>query len=398
MTPARALRVITTAVVRDFSAALQAELDALRSADRLRACPELAGVSRHRPLGPTGPLLSFSSNDYLGLASHPSLVEAATASFATQGLGAGAARLVTGNLPAHRDLEATLATFLERPAALAFPTGYQANLGVLTALAGPEDLIASDAANHASLIDGCRLSRARVAIFAHGDAAAAARALATPGSFRRRFLVTESLFSMDGDEAPLAALAQAATAVDAVLVVDEAHALGVCGPGGRGLCAAAGVEPDVLIGTLGKAFGAAGGFVSGSLPLKDLLLNRARTFVFTTAPPPPIAAAAAAGVRLAAGPEGENRRERLRANATFLTDRLGGRMPPPPGPIVPIVVGSDASALAAAAVLRAAGLFVPAIRPPTVPEGTARLRVTLSSEHTQPELELLAQALLRVLP
>lgn len=384
--------------MRDFSAVLQAELEALRRADRLRAVPELSGSSRHHPTGPTGPLLSFASNDYLGLASHPAILAASAAAAAEEGFGAGAARLVTGNLPAHRDLEIALAGFLGRPAALAFPSGYQANLGVLTTLAGPEDLIVSDAANHASLIDGCRLSRARIAVFAHRDPADAARALATPGTFRRRLLVTESLFSMDGDVAPLAALGTAAEASDAILVVDEAHALGVSGPGGRGLCAAAGVSPDVLVGTLGKAFGSAGGFVSGAPALRDLLLNRARTFVFTTAPPAPVAAAAAAGIRLAASPEGEARRSRLRANGALLAELLRGRIEPPPGPILPIVLGPDAAALAASSALRAQGLFVPAIRPPTVPEGTARLRITLASEHTPADLQRLADALLKVLP
>jgi 8-amino-7-oxononanoate synthase len=317
---------------------------------------------------------------------------------ADEGFGAGAARLVTGNLASHRDLEATLAAFLVRDAALAFPSGYQANLGVLTTLAGPEDLIVSDAANHASLIDGCRLSRARIAVYAHGDAADASRALATPGSFRRRLLVTESLFSMDGDVAPLSELDEAARATEAILVVDEAHALGVSGPGGRGLCAAAKVSPDVLLGTLGKAFGAAGGFVTGHPALRDLLLNRARTFVFTTAPPAPVAAAAAAGVRLAASPEGEERRQRLHANGAYLAELLPGRVARPAGPIVPVVLGSDAAAVAAASTLRSQGLFVPAIRPPTVPERTARLRITLSSEHTRTELERLAEALSRVLP
>lgn len=384
--------------MRDFSAVLQTELEALRRVDRLRAVPELSGASRHHPAAATGPLLSFASNDYLGLASHPALLAAAAVTATEEGFGAGAARLVTGNLPAHRDLEGALADFVRRPAALAFPSGYQANLGVLTTLAGPEDLIASDAANHASLIDGSRLSRARIAVYAHADAADAARALATPGTFRRRLLVTESLFSMDGDVAPLGALAAAAQVSDAILVVDEAHALGVLGPGGRGLCSAAGVSPDVLVGTLGKAFGAAGGFVTGAPALRDLLLNRARTFVFTTAPPVPVAAAAAAGVRLAASPEGDARRSRLWENGAFLAELLQGRIKPPPGPILPVVLGADAAALAASAALRARGLFVPAIRPPTVPEGTARLRLTLSSEHTRADLQRLAEALLQVLP
>jgi 8-amino-7-oxononanoate synthase len=383
--------------VRDLSAILQSELDALRDADRLRSLPELAGRSRQRPDGPRGPLVSFASNDYLGLASHPAVLTAAAEAAIREGFGAGAARLVTGDLPAHRALERDLAIYLGRPSALLFPTGYQANIGVLGALAGPADLIASDALNHASLIDGCRLSRATVAIYAHADADAALAALARPGAFRRRFLITESLFSMDGDVAPLAKLAEAAKINDAVLVVDEAHALGVLGPAGAGLCAQAGVDPDVLIGTLGKAFGSAGGFVTGSAPLRNYLLNRARTFIFTTALPPPVAAAAGAGLQIAAGPEGDLRRARLASNRRRLLASLEPRsiLPAasPVGPIIPLILGADARALAIARLLRARGIFVPAIRPPTVPEGTARLRVTLSSEHSDAEIDAVAAAL-----
>jgi 7-keto-8-aminopelargonate synthetase-like enzyme len=203
----------------------------------------------------------------------------------------------------------------------------------------------------------------------------------------------------------LAALAQAAADHDAILVVDEAHALGTSGPGGRGLCAATGIQPDVLVGTLGKAFGSAGGFVAGAPALRAYLVNRARSFIFATAPPPPVAAAARAAVRVAAGPEGHRRRERLLANRTALVDRL--RPVARPGllprhtsiasPILPVILGSDTQALAAAARLRQAGLFVPAIRPPTVPEGTARLRITFSSEHTPAEVEILARALEEIL-
>jgi 8-amino-7-oxononanoate synthase len=384
--------------VRELSALLEAELADLAARDRLRACADLGGPSRARPLAGARPILAFSSNDYLGLASHPALAAAAHEAASAEGFGAGAARLVTGNLPAHRQLEATLAQTLHRPAALAFPSGYQANMGGIAALAGPDDLIVSDAANHASLIDGCRLTRARIAVYPHADVGAAARALGQSGPFRRRLLVTESLFSMDGDAAPLAALADLATKHDAIFIVDEAHALGIAGPGGRGLAAAANLTPDVLLGTLGKAFGAAGGFVTGSRTLCDYLTNRARTFVFTTAPPPPLAAAAAAGVRLAFGPEGERRRAQLESNKTRLLGRLQGRIAPFPGAIAPIILGSDTAALEAAATLRARGLFVPAIRPPTVPEGAARLRVTLSSEHTTADVDQLADALLEILP
>ncbi|HEV3030254.1 MAG TPA: aminotransferase class I/II-fold pyridoxal phosphate-dependent enzyme, partial [Polyangia bacterium] len=324
--------------MRELSAILEAELAALAAAHRLRTCPALAGPSRQRPTDAAGPanhaLLSFSSNDYLGFASHPDVLSAAAETAAQEGFGAGAARLVTGDLPTHRALEADLATFARRQSALLFPSGYQANLGAVTALAGPSDLIVSDAANHASLIDGCRLSRATVAIYAHGDPRSAAQALARPGEFRRRFLLTESLFSMDGDSAPLAALAELAIAHDAVFVVDEAHAFGVLGPGGRGLCAAANVEPDLLVGTLGKAFGASGGFVAASDAVRSYLVNRARTFIFTTAAPPPVAAAARAALRLAAGPVGEQRRARLAANRARLIDRLGGKVADAPGPIV----------------------------------------------------------------
>jgi 8-amino-7-oxononanoate synthase len=387
--------------VRDLSAILQAELDALRAANRLRELPALAGVSRQRPDGPSGPLLSFASNDYLGLASHPAVVSAAAEAAAREGFGAGAARLVTGDLPSHRALERDLAAYLRRPSALLFPTGYQANVGVLSTLAGPDDLIVSDTLNHASLIDGCRLSRATVVIYAHADADAAVAALVRPGAFRRRLLVTESLFSMDGDVAPLAKLHEAAKAHDAVFVVDEAHALGVLGPAGTGLCAEVGVDPDVLIGTLGKAFGSAGGFVTGSTPLRDYLLNCARTFVFTTSAPPPVAAAASAGLEVAAGTEGDLRRARLAMNRQRLLASLGPRaiLPAvtPIGPIIPLILGADARALAVAQHLRARGIFVPAIRPPTVPEGTARLRITLSSEHGDAEIDTVAAALLEAL-
>lgn len=396
------IRDITALSVRNLSAILSDELDSLRAADRLRSLPELAGRSRQRPNGPGGPLVSFASNDYLGLASHPSVLTAAAEVATREGFGAGAARLVTGDLPAHRALERDLASYLGRPHALLFPTGYQANIGVLSTLAGPHDLIVSDAFNHASLIDGCRLSQATVAIYAHADADAAFAGIARPGTFRRRFLVTESLFSMDGDVAPLAKLAEAANVHDAIFVVDEAHALGVLGPAGAGLCAQAGVEPDVLIGTLGKAFGSAGGFVTGSAPLRDYLLNRARTFVFTTSLPPPVAAAGRAGLQVAAGPEGELRRGRLASNRQRLLASL--ELPAilpvvsPIGPIIPLILGSNGRALAIARLLRARGIFVPAIRPPTVPEGTARLRVTLSSEHSHAEIDALAAALSKALP
>jgi 8-amino-7-oxononanoate synthase len=389
--------------VRSFEAVLEAELAVLGAQDRLRACPQVAGVSRTQVSVGGKPRLSFCSNDYLGLAGHPALTTAAGAAALREGFGASASRLVSGDLPALRLLEARLAQFLGRQTALVFPSGYQTNLGVMTALAGPEDVIVSDALNHASIIDGCRLSRARIAVYPHRDAPAAARLLGDARGARRRLLVTESLFSMDGDAAPLDALAQVATDHDAVLVVDEAHAIGVLGPGGRGLCAAARVEPDVLIGTLGKALGAAGGFVAGSRVLRDLLVNRARSFVFATALPPPVAAAALAALNIIDSPEGNQRRARLQAHAERLSAALSALSPSgmparsslPMGPIQPFIVGvgTDRGALAASAALDTRGIFVPAIRPPTVPVGSARLRITLSASHEPTDLDRLLEAL-----
>jgi 8-amino-7-oxononanoate synthase len=388
--------------VSSFAALLETELEALAGADRLRRCPELAGSSRVRVAVGAESRVSFCSNDYLGLANHPALAAAAAAASARDGFGASAARLVSGDLPAHRELESELAGFLGRQAALVFPTGYQTNIGVLTALAGPDDVIVSDSLNHASIVDGCRLTRARIAVYPHGDAAAAARLLGDARGARRRLLVTESLFSMDGDVAPLPALAEAAETHDAILIVDEAHAFGVLGPAGQGLCAENHVEPDVLVGTLGKALGAAGGFVAGTGLLREFLVNRARTFIFTTALPPAVAAAARAALGLAAGPEGDRRRDLLRQGVGWLTahlrtlrsDRgLPGPVASGASPILPFVLGTDARALAVSSGLAERGVFVPAIRPPTVPAGTARLRITLSAAHAEADLQLLVGAL-----
>jgi 8-amino-7-oxononanoate synthase len=355
---------------------------ALRFLDAALADAAARDLLRERP-PPSFDAKSFCSNDYLGLADalappHPA--------------GAGASRLVSGDRQEHADLETAAAALVGQDAALVFTSGYAANVGVLSALAGPEDTIVSDALNHASIIDGARLSRARVLVVPHADVGAVRAALCRPRP-GRAFVVTESYFSMDGDGPDLQALRAAADAADAALVVDEAHALGVFGPGGAGLCAQAGIVADVVVGTFGKAFGAGGAFVAGPPPLARWLWNRARSFVFSTGLSPAVAAAALANIRTAAGePE---RRARVLENARFFRAALEevGVRPLGFGPIVPWVIGEPAPAMRAAAALRNLGLDVRAIRPPSVAPGTARLRLTVTARHAEADL---AQAARRI--
>ena len=330
------------------------------------------------------PVVSFASNDYLGLAGDPRLAAAAARAAAEEGAGAGAARLMTGARPSHAALEREAAALKGAEAALLFGSGYACNVSLIPALAGKGDLVVSDALNHASLVDGCRLSGATVAVVPHADAVAAREALSRPG-FRRRVLVTEGLFSMEGRVPDLPALAAAARAAGALLVVDDAHGTGVLGPGGHGAVAAAGLAPgpDLLeVATLGKAFGAYGAFVAWTAEGIDYLRHRARGFVFSTALPPAVAAMGLEGMRIAAAEPA--RRER----AVALARRLGGT-----SPIVPVVLGDPAEAVRASERLFERGFWVPAVRPPTVPEGTARLRVSLSAAHTDAEVDALAEAL-----
>ena len=379
---------------------LQAELLLLEAQGRSRSCPAAAGPSRTNPTVDGQPLVSFCSNDYLGLSRHSALAAAAAAAIARSGFGASASRLIVGDLPEHRELEAALSAYLNMEAVLLFPSGYQTNLGVLAALAAPGDLVLCDHANHASIVDACRLSRARPSFYRHLDVSSAEkRLLSLAPAARRKLLVTESLFGMDGDIAPLADLAALASKHGAALVVDEAHALGLLGPGGRGLCHEAGVTPDVLIGTLGKAFGSAGGFAAGSSILRKYLVNRSRTFIFTTAPPPPVAAAALAALDIIRGDEGNARRNVLAERVLQFRSRL-----PPKArhlrqsPIFPIILGPDHAAVAASHALRARGFFVQPIRPPTVPDGTARLRITLSASHRPTDVDAFATALAPLIP
>jgi len=311
-------------------------------------------------------LLNVSSNDYLGLSTHPALVEAATAALEEHGVGAGASRLITGNVALCEELEHALASFHGAPAARLFNSGYAANTGIIPVLVGKDDVVFSDELNHASIIDGCRLSRARTVVYRHNDLGHLADLLAEHRG-RRRLVVTESLFSMDGDLSPLGQLREMTAAAGAILMVDDAHAVGAVGDG-RGLGWAA--EADVVVGTLGKAFGTAGAYVLGASSLIEVLWNRARTLVFSTGLPVPGLAASVAAVRLVGSPEGALLRQRLERHRRLLG--AGSH-------IVPLVVGDDRRAMDAMNHLMEDGLLVQAIRPPTVPVGTSRLRLSLSA-------------------
>jgi 8-amino-7-oxononanoate synthase len=350
---------------------------ALRFLDDLLSETERAGLLRHRPRPGQADDLSFCSNDYLGLASR---------SPPSRPSGAGASRLVAGERSDHVDLEELCASLVRLPTALAFSSGYAANVGLLSALAGPEDLIVSDALNHASIVDGARLSKARVAIVKHLDARGVDQAL---GAWRgrRAFVVTESYFSMDADAPDLAELRRVCDAHGAALIVDEAHALGVLGPEGRGLCAAAGVEPDALVATFGKSFGAGGAFVAGCATLTSWLWNRARSFVFSTGLSPAVASAAAQGIRTSLAEP--HRRERTLAAAQELRAGLEclGIRPVGFGHVIPWVLGEPGAAVEASDALREAGIDVRAIRPPSVPVGSARLRFAVTALHSPRDIE-----------
>ncbi|MDZ7379373.1 MAG: 8-amino-7-oxononanoate synthase [candidate division KSB1 bacterium] len=342
--------------------------------------------------------LLLCSNNYLGLATHPALIAAAAEAAAVWGVGAGASRLISGSLALHHELEQELADWKRTEAAVLFNSGYHANIGTITALVGEGDAVFSDALNHASIIDGCRLSRARVVVYPHADVAALAEKLArTPA--RHRLIVTDSIFSMDGDVAPLGEICAVAQRYDAWVMVDEAHATGVLGPTGAGLVEELGLhdQVDVQMGTLGKALGCFGAYVAGKKSLVQLLLNRARSLVYTTALPPPVVGAALKAVRLVrAQPELRNR---LRGNATFLHRIL---QPPPipvlpqPTHILPILLRDPLRTMEVSARLLEAGVWVQGIRPPTVPEGTSRLRVTVMATHTREDLEFARDAFVKV--
>jgi len=372
------------------------ELRELAAVHRLRVPRVVDGAQGTRVVIDGREVLNFASNDYLGLAGDPRLVRAASAALEESGAGVGASRLIVGNHREHVMLEAAMADWLRCGGVRLFNTGYAANLGVLTALLRAGDVVFSDELNHASIIDGCRLSRAEVVVYPHRDVAALEAALATRGG-RRRIVVSESLFSMDGDLADVVALTALCRRHDAALVLDEAHAIGAIGPEGRGLAALHGVVPDVMIGTFGKALGAFGAFAATSRAVADLLWNRARTLVFSTGLPPSVPASARAAIEIVRGADGDQRRRTLAAHARRLRDRVtlaGGEVT---SAIVPIAIGDDRVAMSCTDRLLAEGVFVQGIRPPTVPPGTARLRVGLSSTHTMQDIDILSEKVSRVL-
>jgi 8-amino-7-oxononanoate synthase len=343
-------------------------------------------------------VLLLCSNNYLGLAAHPALAAAAAAALRESGTGAGASRLISGSMRIHRVLEERFSAWKRTEAALAFPTGYHANIGAITALVRRGDAVFSDELNHASLIDGCRLSGAAVHVYPHNDIDALARLLKESDA-RHKLIVCDTVFSMDGDVAPLLEICEVADRHRAWVMVDEAHGTGVLGASGAGLVEELGLHGrvDVQMATLSKALGAAGAVVCASQPVIDLLVNRARSFIYTTGLPPSVAAAALAAVDLVQRePE---RRAAMQNNARRLRRglaALGYDVPPGDTPIIPVLVGDSAAALGISQALLLEGVFVQAIRPPTVPQGTARLRVTVMATHGPGDIDFALAAFERV--
>jgi 8-amino-7-oxononanoate synthase len=335
-------------------------------------------------------VVNFSSNNYLGIANHPELAAAAKAAIDRYGCGSGASRLISGNMTLHEELENRLARFKGTEAALVFNSGFQANTGVISTLAGESDAIFSDALNHASIIDGSRLARAKIFVYAHNDLDQLETALSHAASFRRKLIVTESIFSMDGDEAPLTAIVELAEKYGAMVMVDEAHATGIFGAGGAGVVQKLGLGNRVLVqmGTLGKALGGFGAYIAGSRGLCDLLINRCRSFIFTTSLPPAVMAMAMAALDLVKRePE---RRQALWNNCRSLKEglrSLGFELGASESPILPLIIGDATECMRFSEKLLENDVFAQGIRPPTIPPGTSRLRITLMATHTREQIE-----------
>ena len=379
-----------------LDAVAREELDAIRARGTHRSLRVLDGAQGPRMSVDGREVLLFAGSNYLDLASHPEVVEAAARAARDLGCAAGGSRLITGNLALHEALEEELARFLGREAALAFGSGYMANLGAIPALVEAGDAVVSDALNHASIIDGCRLSRASVRVFAHGDAGALEAALGDAAPRHRRvLLVLDGVYSMDGDLAPLGELVAVARRFGALVMLDDAHGTGTLGKQGRGTAEALGVEDgvDILVGTLGKALGSFGAFAAGSARLRELLVNKARSFIFSCALAPPQVAAARAALRVATREPW--RRERLQTNAARLRAQLdahGVSTAPSTTHIVPVRIGSNERTMRVCERLLRRGFYAQGIRFPSVPEGSARLRITPMATHAEAEIDALAEA------
>jgi len=361
-----------------------ATLEAGHLLRRLRTLPASGGKFHHEGRE----YLNFSSNDYLNLAHHPRLKTAAAQALEVYGVGATSSRLMSGHLPVHVETELALANLCGQECALLFASGYQCNVGVLTSLGREGDVIFSDALNHASIIDGCRLSRAEVKVYPHSDLEALEKLLQDSAGFKRRIIVSDAVFSMDGDVADVAALREFADRYDGLLVIDEAHAIGVLGKGG-GLCAEQGVRADVIVGTLSKALGSQGGFAACSETIRDCIVNHARSFIYSTGLAPVCAAAAKEAVQIIR--EQPHWGNELCVRASKMADALrrqGHSVPEVRAPIIPVAVGDDALVMKYAAELFEVGVIAVGIRPPTVPPGTARLRLSLTSAHTDADIAL----------
>ena len=393
-------------LVKDFIAELSRRLDEIREQGLYRELRRVDSPQSPRLVLDGKSLLNFSSNDYLGLANHPFLKEAAVKAVEQFGAGSGASRLICGSLAPHHELEAALAAFKQTESALSFSSGYTAAVGAICALAGKDDVLILDKLVHACVIDAARLSGAKLRIFAHNDLNELEdilrwfnqRAAGDAARRSRAIIVTESVFSMDGDLAPLREIVALKEKYGAWLMVDEAHATGLFGPGRRGLADELSVSDriEIQMGTLGKALGSAGGFICGPRALTDYLVNRARSFIFSTAPVPAAAAAARAAVELVQSAEGAKLRDQLWALVNQLKTGLaplGWALSGVNSVIIPLIIGPENDAMQAAAALREAGIFIPAVRYPTVARGQARLRLTLTAAHTAQDVAVLLAAL-----
>jgi 8-amino-7-oxononanoate synthase len=393
--------------MNDFTRELTQRLAAIREQGLLRELRRVDSPQAPRVEIRGRTLLNFSSNDYLGLANEPALKEAAIKAVERYGAGAGASRLICGSLAPHQELDETLAAFKGTEAALSFSTGYAAAVGTICALLGKDDFIILDKLVHACIVDAARLCGATLRVFAHNDLNdLEAKLRWTKEKVRspksevrsteaRVLVVTESVFSMDGDHAPLREMVALKEQYGAWLMVDEAHATGLYGVNRRGLAEELGVSDriEVQMGTLGKALGASGGYICGSRALVDYLVNRARTFIFSTAPAPAAAAAAAAGARFVQSSAGEDRRRTLWERVASLLSTINSQPSTNKSAIIPIMIGEESKAVEAASALRERGIFIPAIRYPTVARGQARLRLTLSAAHSADDLAQLVAAL-----